>query len=101
MRSELETVLKSLPQTPTAELPALVAELELVRATALLRMSAPQNGSDELVDVKRAAARLGMSEDYLYRHSSEFPFSRRMGRKLLFSSRGMDDYIRKKTKMLY
>lgn len=84
MRPELENVLKSLPQTPTAELPMLLAELELVRATALLRMSAPApvQTSDELVDVKRAAERLGVSKTYLYQHHVKLSFTRRMGRKL-------------------
>ena len=99
MRPELETVLDSLAQMPTSELPALLGELEVIRATALLRMSvpAPPKATDELVDIKKAALRLGVSADYLYRHKDRLPFARRMGRKLVFSSQGIDEYIKKRT----
>jgi excisionase family DNA binding protein len=46
--------------------------------------------------VNAAAERLGVSTDYLYRHQDEFPFTRRIGRKLLFSSLGIDAYLKKK-----
>jgi hypothetical protein len=50
--------------------------------------------SDELIDAPAAAVRLGVSRDYLYRHHHEFPFTRREGSKLLFSSLGIDAHIR-------
>jgi hypothetical protein len=57
------------------ELPELLGELEIIRATALLRILAPVHSPehDELLDVAAASQRLGMSVDYLYRHSAKYP----------------------------
>jgi len=102
MRSELETVLRSIERLSPTELPALLAELELVRATALLRMStqAPTQATDELVDAKEASRRLGISRISLYRRASRLPFSRRIGKRLLFSSQGIDQYIARRPNLL-
>ena len=91
-------MLVSLEHMERDQLPQLLGELETIRATALLRMSAPSSlpqQPDELLDVQEAAERLGVSADYLYRHAKEFPFAQRMGRNLRFSSQGIDRYIQK------
>jgi uncharacterized protein len=100
MRCELQTVLDSLQKMRPEQLPGLLGELEIIRATALLRLSAPAvpDRHDELVTVQSAAERLGISTDYLYRHADQFPFTRRMGRKLVFSSLGIDEYIRRRVR---
>jgi hypothetical protein len=79
------------------ELPAFIGALESIKATAWARLTAPssaQEQHDELLDVATAAERLGVSSDYLYRHSREYAFTRRQGRKLLFSALGIDKHIR-------
>ena len=90
MRDELQIVLQA-----AQELPA--DQFETVRVTALARLTsvpiAPQE-SDELLSVTEAARRLGFSPDYLYRHSKDFAFTRRVGRKLLFSAVGIEKHIR-------
>jgi excisionase family DNA binding protein len=98
MRPEVQSLLASLAGIATTDLPALLGELEVVRATALLKMAAPNPTElhDELLCIEEAAARLGVSRDYLYRHSAKFPFTRRLGRKLLFSSLGIDKHIRQR-----
>jgi excisionase family DNA binding protein len=99
MRSELQSVLDSLPQIPRERLPELCAELELLRATAWQQLSLPvitPNGHDELLNVRAACERLGCSRNYLYRHAGRYPFTRRMGRTLRFSSNGIDEYIRQR-----
>jgi excisionase family DNA binding protein len=101
MRAELQSVLEGLEQMPSEDLPELLGELEVLRATAIMRLSAPVSRSDrhdELLSVEEAAERLGIGKDYLYRHSKQFPFTRRMGRKLVFSSQGIDEYIRKRAR---
>jgi predicted DNA-binding transcriptional regulator AlpA len=61
-------------------------------------MPAPVQGqSDELLDVAEVSRRLGLSRDYLYRHHSDFPFTRRVGRKLLFSALGIERYIKQQS----
>ena len=99
MRNELQTVLNSLQGMQREKLPELLGELEVIRATAVMRLAAPTvmpQRHDSLLDVKEASERLGMSTDYLYRNSQALPFTRREGRKLLFSSLGIDAYIAKK-----
>lgn len=98
MRSELQSVLDSLSAMPTERLPELLGDLAQLQAHCMMRLSAPAPiaQSDCLLDVKEAAERLGISAQYLYRHSEQFPFTRREGRKLLFSSLGIDRYIAQK-----
>jgi excisionase family DNA binding protein len=95
MRAELQIVLDSLEQMEREQLPQLLGELETIRATALMKMSAPSPlpQRDKLLTIESAADRMGVSTDYLYRNSKTLPFTRRMGRKLLFSSVGIDAYI--------
>lgn len=97
MRDEFQIVLRAARELPVEQLPRLLGELEEVRCTAMARLTMPapaQAQSDELLDVEEGARRLGLSKDYLYRHHSSFPFTRRVGRKLLFSARGIDKHIR-------
>ncbi len=99
MRRELETVLKIARDLNAEQLPELLGELEQVRVTAMARLAAPvimQPSVDRLLGVGEAAKRMGVSEDYLYRHHQEFSFTTRMGRKLLFSSAGIEKHIRTK-----
>jgi excisionase family DNA binding protein len=98
MRSELQAVLRTLPDIPAEDLPRLLGELEEVRATAMMRLSSPAplpKAEDRLLDIGEAAERLGLSKDYLYRHHGELTFTKRIGKKLLFSSLGIDAHIRK------
>jgi excisionase family DNA binding protein len=96
MRDELQDALNAARQIPREELPRLLGELEEIRFTAIARLtpapSAPQ--PDQLLDVEEAANRLGISKDYLYRHHARFSFTRRMGRSLRFSSRGIEEYTK-------
>jgi predicted DNA-binding transcriptional regulator AlpA len=95
MRNELASLLNCIADLPATELPGLLGELEIIRATVWLKMAAPGpiQAPDQLLPVGDAAQRLGVSKDYLYRHADQFPFTRQMGRKLLFSSRGIDSYL--------
>jgi hypothetical protein len=97
-RPPLEALLDVARTAPPDELPRLLGDLEEIRATAMARLITPAVDlqRDELIDVHTAAQRLGVSGDYLYHHHGEYPFTRRQGRKLLFSSLGIDAYIREK-----
>lgn len=97
MRDEIQVALKLAQELPEAQLPRLLGELEEVRCTAMARLSGtrpvPQAAPDRMLAVSEASRRLGMSQDYLYRHHRDFPFTRRVGRRLLFSSQGIGRYI--------
>ena len=97
MRDELQLVLKAARELPSSDLPRLLGELEEIRATAMARLMTPApqpQQHDELLDTAEAAKRLGISKDFLYRNHREFTFTRRVGRRLLFSSLGIDKYIK-------
>jgi len=49
---------------------------------------------DRLLSVEEAAARLAVTVDWLYRHAKTLPFTVRNGRRLGFSERGIERYIR-------
>jgi predicted DNA-binding transcriptional regulator AlpA len=51
---------------------------------------------DRLLKVDQAAAKLGMTPDWLYRHHRDFPFIVRHGRPLRFSELGIEEHIRKR-----
>jgi excisionase family DNA binding protein len=97
MNDQLETALQAARTLPPAELPRLLGDLEEVRATALARLSAPATvqSADEFLTVKQAAQKLGCSTDYLYKNSASLPFARHLGKKLLFSTHGIEEYLRK------
>jgi predicted DNA-binding transcriptional regulator AlpA len=97
MRNELQTVMMAARELPAGELPHLLGELEEIRCTAMARLTAPapaQSQADELLSAPEAARRLGISRDYLYRHHDDFPFTRRVGGRLLFSALGIEKYIK-------
>jgi excisionase family DNA binding protein len=75
----------------------LIGELAEISATATARLLAPavEACEERMIDVEETAGRMGVSKDYLYRHHRRLPFARRVGRKLLFSSTGLDLYLRK------
>ena len=86
---------------PPATLHALLcrcATVQTVLLGALMAASAragdPGGEPDSLLDVAAAAARLGASRDWLYRHARQLPFTVRNGRLLRFSSHGIDRYIK-------
>jgi len=91
----LEAVLRLADTLPREQLPNFLGELEKARAIALMRLIAPdsERQTDQLLDVREAANRLSMSAAYLYRSHRKFPFVRRMGRSLRFSSAGIDRYL--------
>jgi len=96
MKQELEFILTAARTLSPAELPRLLGDLREVEAVALSRLTAPSPPAsfpDTLLNITEAAERLGMSAGYLYRHHADFPFTRRIGRSLLFSSAGIQTYL--------
>jgi predicted DNA-binding transcriptional regulator AlpA len=102
MRIELGIAMMAARELPAGELPGLLGELEEIRCTAMARLMAPapaQSLSDELLSAPEAARRLGISQDYLYRHHCDFRFTRRVGRRVLFSALGIEKYIRQQSRI--
>ena len=108
MTPDLATLLQDpqrVAEIPPEDLPALLGELERLKAVLWARMMSAQiNGSgqgegpvkDRLLTVKEAAARLKTSTDFLYRNANALPFTVRLGSRLRFSARGLARYIRQR-----
>jgi hypothetical protein len=86
-------------QLPSEMLKALLVKHAAV-GTVLLGalLAAGENGKppapDVWLDVETAAKRLATTEDRLYRHARQLPFTVRQGRSVRFSSAGIERYIR-------
>lgn len=89
---------------PVEAIPAMLGTLECLRAALWARLTVPQgNGQgqaqgdgDRLLTAKEAGGKLGRSEDGMYRHANEFPFTVRDGRQVRFSQKGIEKYIRQR-----
>lgn len=95
---------------PDEAIPALMGELAARQAalsavsSALAarwmqaaRSQAPHgnavDGGDSLLNVRQAAAKLNMSESWLYQNAWRFPFMVRQGGALRFSRQGIERYL--------
>lgn len=83
-------------------LPGLIGELARLEALAWVRLQgigqpASQPAlQDQLLTVSEAARKLCLTEDYLYRHARDLPFTVRTGRHVRFSLVGIERYIRQR-----
>jgi predicted DNA-binding transcriptional regulator AlpA len=100
MIPEFEVLLRLARLLHQDDVPEFLGELERIRAIAWSRLTVPSaqvsaSPDDELVGVKEASRRLGVSSSYLYQHHNSFPFTRRVGRSLRFSIKGIESYIQR------
>ena len=87
--------------TEPSGLPALAGDFARALAEVLARISSgtlpplvPETPPSALT-VADAALRLGVSESWLYRHSKELPFARKLGhRTLRFESVGLERWLK-------
>jgi predicted DNA-binding transcriptional regulator AlpA len=80
------------------DMPVVAAEaaaLQGTMAARLLDLNSHEKGDeDRLLDVNEAAKKLGCKPQWLYHHSKSLPFIVRLGRKLRFSEKGIDKFIK-------
>ena len=87
-----------------SERAALVIRLSARLATLGASLAAPVNGAsaaaapDRNLDVPELAERMNMSVPWVYRHGAGLPFAVRVGRRLLFSERGLERYLERQTR---
>ena len=102
----IATLEEAISEVPPQEAPRLLGDLERLKAALWTRMmSTPAArdglsgttgaaGDDQLLTVNEAAQKLGVSRDWLYRHSQKLAFTVRVGKRhLRFSLRGIEKYI--------
>jgi hypothetical protein len=90
---------------PTEDVPALLGELERVKAIAWARLvtsgrpidgSAPED--DRLMTAHEVHVRTSLSVAYVYRHADTLPFfARRVGRKVLFSEARLTRWLARRS----
>jgi predicted DNA-binding transcriptional regulator AlpA len=77
-----------------------LAEAVLILAAQMCKVrEAKQDGNgqgDRLLSIDEATVRLNVPRSWLYRHSAKLPFAVHNGRKLAFSEKGIEEYIRQK-----
>ncbi len=90
-----------LPPEVARDLLARLAPLQTVLLAQALTRSASGDGGqpetrgeDRLLSVKEAARKMNVSSDYIYRHAKDLPFTVRVGSRLLFSERGIEQWVR-------
>lgn len=100
---ELADLVKDLSQVAQVEhtqIPALLTQLSAIQASVAARLvtttqdAINDDAADPLLTVEEAAARLGVSPDWLYRRTKSLPFVVRVGGRVRFSARGIERYIR-------
>jgi excisionase family DNA binding protein len=91
----LEYLDQAIEAAEPPDLPAIMGVLEAAKGKAWARLSsAPATAApDENLSIKEAARRMGVSDRWLYRKARTLPFTVRIGRSLLFSSRGLERWI--------
>lgn len=89
-------------EIPSDSLPSLLGRLAEAEAIVRVRLNTvptPAGGQkphpDEHVAVEEAARRLGISPKYVYKHADRLPFVRRIGRRVVCSTRGLQDWSEK------
>ena len=102
-RPDLAALLADPASLPVADIPAAIGELERVKAILWARLSAgpcpPErngNGADRLRTAEQVSERTALSVAWLYRHADRLPFTRRIGRKVLFSEAGLAKWLAKR-----
>jgi hypothetical protein len=96
MTELFENIRRAIESCPVERLPRVLGALREIETHCLARLSAPAPAPaapDELLTCARAAQLLHCSRDTLYR--GNFPFVRRLGRKKLYSSAGIAEFLRK------
>ena len=95
MTELFENIFRAVQSCPVDRLPRVLGALAEISEVCRARLSvpAPAQQSDELLSCAEAAKLLHCSKDTLYR--GDFPFVRRLGRKRLYSHRGIDEFLRK------
>jgi predicted DNA-binding transcriptional regulator AlpA len=82
---------------PLETIPAFMAQIAAAQyalAARLLSSERKIEPEDELLDIEEAAQKLGVKRDWIYSRTRTLPFIVRLGRKLRYSRRGIEKYIK-------
>jgi predicted DNA-binding transcriptional regulator AlpA len=95
---DLAALLADPASVPAEQIPAVLGELEQVKAALWARLVAGpapsrDGNGDRLLTAQEVSPRASLSVPWLYRHAAALPFTRRIGRKVLFSEAGLTKWL--------
>ena len=104
MTDDLATLLdhpERVADVPPERVPALLVQLAAVQTALAARLTsgapstllANDSGGDQLLTAEEVHRQTTVSVRWLYRHANALPFTRRVGRKVLFSSAGLAKWL--------
>ena len=67
--------------------------LDNERHTPFASSKTEPTGEDRLLTVRDVAQRLSVQERYVYDHHHEWAFTKKVGRKIRFSERGLEQWV--------
>jgi predicted DNA-binding transcriptional regulator AlpA len=102
IRKSVDDLLASLEEVPAEKIPAVLSQLAAAQSTLAARLlengnlkhSAPE--SEQLLTAEEAAPRCGFSTDWLYAQAraDKLPFAIRFGRSWRFSTLGLEEWLK-------
>jgi predicted DNA-binding transcriptional regulator AlpA len=96
-RPDLAALLADPTRVPVEQIPDAIGELERAKAVLWARLTTPVStnggGEDRLLTAEDVSQQTTLSLRWLYRHADALPFTRRVGRKVLFSSAGLAKWL--------
>ena len=96
LQANLDAIGRALLVLPPSDLPGILGELERLKAAAWMRTTLPAPYSEDRdapeanLSAQKAARSLGVSLAWIYKNARRLPFTLRIGRRLLFSARGLE-----------
>ncbi len=108
LQPHLDALERAIASATPEEVPALAGELERLRISLWARVMAScdpplsgpsSNGHERLLTAAQAAERMGISRPWLYKNADRLPFTVRLSRRVLFSARGLEEWLRKRVQL--
>jgi len=103
LQPHLDAIDRSISEAAPGQVPAIIATLSAkigAAAARMMQVTAESKdmcvGADENLSTTEAARRLGVSPAFLYKNASRLPFTVRIGRRVLFSSSGLERWNRQR-----
>jgi len=93
MRREVEHLADLAKALDGDELAFLIGDLMAVVSIAQSRMAAPAAASDDMLDAKTAAGRLGIKVSTFYHRQKKYSFVSKEGSKLVADPKGLERYL--------
>lgn len=97
-RPDVAALVADPTQVPLERIPEVIGELERAKAVLWSRLTSPvpvsqRAADDRLLSAQQVHEQTQLSVAWMYRHANALPFTRRVGRKVLFSQAGLTKWL--------